>query len=176
MRKSFLLVLNVVLLVGTLPHVTRSQGLQTYLNKVYADESHCLLPNEVRADSDKPISCYCRDAIVDVRYVWENYLVTRSDPNLNGAYWTLEIHARRMCSKHYDVLDAIRTNDWQWNGPQVTRKYPAQGKIEKIKPDSRGFRKVEYEVQLTYRDRQGHVTKVENFTAFELLPPVSVRE
>ncbi len=76
-----------------------------------------------------------------------------------------------MSSEHYDVIKAIQTKDWQWNGPEVTRKYPPNSEIEQIKPDGRGFRTVEYEVRLTYRNRQGRAAKVENFTAFELLPP-----
>ncbi len=171
MRKSIFLVFSVLSLVGALPPVMLPQGLGTQMDKVYADESHCLVAPEIRRDSDNQISCYCRDAIMDARYVWGNYLLTGKDRNLNGAYLTLERHARQMCGEHYDVIKAIQTKDWQWNGPEVTRKYPPNSEIEQIKPDGRGFRTVEYEVRLTYRNRQGRAVKVENFTAFELLPP-----
>ena len=171
MEKSIFLFFGVLSLVGALPHAMRPQGLETQMDKVYGDESHCLVAPEIRRNSDNPISCYCRDAIMDARYVWGNYLLTGKDRNLNGAYLTLERHARQMCGEHYDIIKAIQTKDWQWNGPQVTRKCPPDNEIEQIKPDSRGFRTVEYEVRLTYRDSQGRVAKVENFTAFELLPP-----
>ena len=170
MRKSILLLFGVLSLVGALAYPVRPQGLETQMDKVYADESHCLVAPEIRRNSDNPISCYCRDAIMDARYVWGNYLLTGKDRNLNGAYLVLWGHAEQMCGKHYDFIKVTQTEDWQWNGPQVTRKYPPDSEIEQIKPDSRGFRTVKYEVRLNYRDRQGRVAKVENFTAFELLP------
>ena len=76
-----------------------------------------------------------------------------------------------MCGEQYDVLKATQTEDWQWNGPQVTREYPPESEINQIQPDSKGFRTVEYKVHLTYRDPGGIVTKVDNFTAMERLPP-----
>ena len=40
------------------------------LDKLYADESHCLVSPEIRSDKDNPISCFCRDAIADARYLY----------------------------------------------------------------------------------------------------------
>jgi hypothetical protein len=108
---------------------------------------------------------------MDARYVYENYLLTGKDRNLNGTYLTLEQYAQQICGKQYDVVvKAIQTKDWQWNGPQVTREYPPERKINQIQPDSKGFQTVEYKVHLTYRDLEGIVTKVENFTALDKLP------
>ncbi|MGA2958311.1 MAG: hypothetical protein ABSF48_21610 [Thermodesulfobacteriota bacterium] len=141
------------------------------IDKVYSDTSRCLVAPEIRGKKDNPISCYCRDAIMDARYMYENYLLTGKDRNLNGAYLTLEDHAQQMCGEQYDVVKAIKTKDWQWNGPQVTREYPPEGEINQIQPDSKGFRTVEYRVHLTYRDSVGQVIKVEDYTALDRLPP-----
>jgi hypothetical protein len=141
------------------------------MDMVYSDESHCLVAPEIRGKQDKPISCYCRDAIMDARYVYENYLLTGKDRNLNGTYLTIEQYAQQMCGEQYDVVvKAIQTKDWQWNGPQVTREYPPERKINQIQPDNKGFRTVKYKVHLTYRDLERIVTKVENFTALDKLP------
>jgi hypothetical protein len=146
-------------------------GNSSALDKVYADKSHCLVAPEIRGKQDNPFSCYCRDAIVVARYVYGTYLLTGKDQNLNGAYLRLWYHAQQMCGEQYDVLKVTQTKGWQWNGPQVTREYPPEKKINQIQPDSKGFRTVEYKVRLAYRDPGGHVTKVENFTALEKLPP-----
>jgi hypothetical protein len=37
------------------------------LDKLYADESHCLACPEIRSDKDNPILRLCRDAIADAR-------------------------------------------------------------------------------------------------------------
>ncbi|MDP9267749.1 MAG: hypothetical protein M3P27_05415 [Acidobacteriota bacterium] len=137
------------------------------LDKVYQDESHCLVGPEIRGTGDQPISCYCRDAIVDARYVYTTYLLTGKDTNLNGAYLSLETTARRMCGGAEGTLRAATATDWQWKGPEVKRTYPSDSEVERIKPDSRGFRTVPYKVQLTFRDSRGHVTKVEAFRATE---------
>jgi hypothetical protein len=108
---------------------------------------------------------------MDARYVYQNYLITEKDRNLNGAYLGLCDYALQMCGEQYDVLKATETKGWLWNGPQVTRKYPPEREINQIQPDSKGFRTVDYKVRLTYRDLRGIVTKVENFTALERLPP-----
>jgi hypothetical protein len=49
------------------------------------------------------------------------------------------------------------------------REYPPERKINQIQ-DRKGFQTVEYKVHLTYRDLEGIVTKVENFTALDKLP------
>jgi hypothetical protein len=145
-------------------------GNSDSMDMVYRDESHCLVAPEIRGEKDNPISCFCRDAIMDARYVYENYLLTGKGRKLIGAYLTLWDHAQQMCGKQYNVLKATQTKDWQWNGPQVTREYPPESEINQIQPDGKGFRTVEYKVHLTYRDLRGRVTKVENFTALDKLP------
>jgi hypothetical protein len=39
------------------------------MDEIYRDESHCLTSPEIRGDKDAPISCYCRDAIAQARYL-----------------------------------------------------------------------------------------------------------
>ncbi len=75
-----------------------------------------------------------------------------------------------MCGKSYHVHEATMKENWKWNGPEVVRDYPPDSEIEHISPDSNGFRLVKYKVRLVYRDSQGRVMKVENFTAAEKLP------
>jgi len=140
------------------------------MDKVYSDESHCLVSAELRVKKDNSISCYCRDAIMDARYVYENYLSTGKDPNLNGAYLALWDHVQQVCGQNCEFLKATQTKEWQWNGPQVTREYPPENEINKIQPDTNGFRIVEYKVHLTYIDAGGLATKVESFSAVEKLP------
>ena len=167
MRSSF--VVFVALSLAFVSRHARGQDQPPInLDKIYRDESHCLVGPEIRSAADKPISCYCRDAIADARYVRRTYLDIGKDRNLNGTYLALEAWARQQCGDGHDVLKAEGS---QWNGPEVTRKYPPDGSIEQIKPDSNGFRTVKYEARLTYRDPQGGVTKVETFTAAEKLPP-----
>jgi hypothetical protein len=145
-------------------------GNSDSMDMVYRDESHCLVAPEIRGEKDKPISCFCRDAIMDARYVYQNYLLTGKDRKLNGTYLRLWVYAQQMCGEQYDVLKASQTKDWQWPGPQVTREYPPESEINQIQPDSKGFRTVEYKVRLTYRDSVGQVIKVENLTAVDKLP------
>jgi hypothetical protein len=140
------------------------------MDKVYGDQSHCLVLPEIRNDKDGSISCYCRDALVDVRYVYRTYLITGKDKNLNGAVLSLENYARQMCGKDYDVL-AAEKEEWRWSGPEVTRSYPPDSEIERINPDNKGWRTVKYGVRLTYHDAQGQVLRIENFSALERFPP-----
>jgi len=151
-------------------HTFSYAGNLRNMNKVYSDESHCLVAPEIREKKDKPISCFCRDAIMDARYVYENYLLTEKDRNLNGVYLTLVDHAQQVCGEKYDIYKVTQTKEWRWDGPQVTREYPPEREIEKIQPDSKGFRPVEYKVHLTYIDAEGRVIKVDNFTALDKLP------
>jgi len=141
------------------------------MDKTYVDESHCLVAPEIRGEKDHPISCFCRNAIADARYVHSTYLLSGKDRNLNGTFLTLQRNAEAECNQNYDVISqATEAKDWKWDGPEVTRTYPPDSKIEQIKPDSRGFRTVEYKVRLTFRDAQGSIAKVENFTALDRLP------
>jgi hypothetical protein len=168
MRLSLLvlLALSSSALVPLLP--THAQDKAIDLDNVYRDETHCLVAPESRGVADKPISCYCRDAIAEARYVWQTYLATGKDRNLNGIYLTLELNAGQKCGEGFNVLDAIQS---QWNGPEVTRTYPPDRTIEQLKPNQDGFRDVEYAVLLTFRDSRGRVTRVVNFIARDLLPP-----
>ncbi len=170
--KTLTLLVCILLLLGlTRAHGRAAQLVRTEIDKVYTDESHCLVLPEIRGDKDSSISCYCRDAIVDARYVWRTYLLSGKDRNLNGTYLTLLTNAGQMCGKGYDVSKAASDQEWRWNGPEVTRTYPSDSKIEEIRPDSKGFRTVQYLVQVTYRDQQGRITKVDNYTALDRLPP-----
>jgi hypothetical protein len=140
------------------------------IDNAYSDESHCLSAPEIRGEKDNSISCFCRDAIIEPRYVYQNYLLTGKDRNLNGVYLTLVDHARQMCGEEYDVYNATQAEAWQWEGPQVAREYPPESDLLKIKPDSKGFRTIEYKVHLIYLDKGGRVTKVKDFNASEKLP------
>lgn len=147
-----------------------AQNLGTSLDSIYRDETHCLTLREIRGQADNPKSCYCRDALADANYMNQTYLLSGKDFNLTGIYFTLLAHAQEMCGDAYDVSGAADKKDWRWNGPEVRRVYPSNRSIEQIKPDDRGFRSVRYEVQLTYRDQQGGVAKVERYKATERLP------
>jgi hypothetical protein len=148
-----------------------AQGLANSLNKVYEDETHCLVGPEIRGEKDNSISCYCRDGLTDARYVYQTYLRSGKDRNLNGTLLTLWNHAAQMCGEGYGVVRAAEDGDWRWDGPEVIRVYPPDRRIAQIRPDSDGLRTVTYEVRLTYRDKQGQATKVETFSAAEKLPP-----
>ena len=102
------------------------------------------------APRTSPFSCFCRDALADARYVYQTYLITKKDKNLNGVYLTLEQFASQVCGEHYDISRAAM-EVWQWNGPEVTRTYPPDTVIEQLKPDTKGFRTVEYAVLLTFQ-------------------------
>lgn len=172
MKRLTLLIGIMLLLELTRAHGQPARKFLTELDKVYGDESHCLVGPEIRGDKDSSISCYCRDAIVDARYVYQTYLTTGKDRNLNGTYLTLVSKAEQMCGEGLVAInEAASSRDWRWNGPEVTRTYPSDSKIEQIRPDSKGFRTVEYLVQVTYRDKHGRITKVDNFTARDILPP-----
>jgi hypothetical protein len=73
------------------------------MNTIYKDQSHCIVAPELRGEEENRISCYCRDSIVDARYVYGTYVLEGKDRNLNGAYLTFEDHARQMCGDRYDV-------------------------------------------------------------------------
>jgi hypothetical protein len=171
MRLSLLVLLAPSFLALVSLHPARAQDKAIDLDNVYRDESHCLVAPEIRSAADKPISCFCRDDIAQARYLWQTYLATGKDRNLNGIYLTLELNAGRECGEGFNVLDAAQSQHSQWNGPEVTRTYPPDSTIEQLKPNQDGLREVEYAVLLTFRDSQGRVTKVANFIARDLLPP-----
>lgn len=147
-----------------------AQSWLSPLDKIYADESHCLTSPEIRGEKDSPISCYCRDAIVDARYVWQTYLLTGKDRNLNGAELALQRNVTLMCGEHYDVNKAIDAEDWKWNGPEVVRTSPPDDVLRQIKPDSHGMVRYEYAVVILQRDSSGHIVMTESFTAHDIVP------
>ena len=155
------------------------------MDDIYRDESHCLTTPEIRSDKDAPISCYCRDAIAEARYVYFTYLLSWRDRNLNGIFLALQERAIETCGNptfgdpNYDVIhDATEAKDWKWNGPEVVRTYPPQDVIERISPERKDGKKdgkptgrwVPFTVQLVYRDAQGRVTKTENYSSREFEP------
>jgi len=165
------LTISLFLVLATTSFWVRSaRGQTNSLDKIYQDESHCLTGPDMRSDNDSPISCYCRDAIVDARYVWHTYLMTGKDPNLNGVELSLQITARKMCGDGYDVNKAVDAEDWKWNGPEVVRTYPPDDVLRQIKPDSRGMIHYQYTVVLLRRDSSGNVTKTESYAAQEMEP------
>jgi len=147
------------------------------LDKVYADESHCLTSPDMRNDQDAPISCYCRDSIVIARYVHQTYTATFKDPNLNGALLTLITDITRTCGvDNRAANDIVFDQEWKWRGPEVVRTYPPDDAIKRIKlePYVRGGRSlgrwVPYTIQLVYRDAKGQILKTENFASREYFP------
>lgn len=142
------------------------------LNRIYRDESHCLTIADMRGDQDKRISCFCRDAIVDARYV-HTYLP--KDRNLSGVFLAMVERVEQQCGQSGDASlnVAIRT-DWKWDGPEVVRTYPPDDVVERIEPRSLGgkavARSVPFTVQVIYRNESGKVTRTENFSSAELIP------
>jgi hypothetical protein len=153
-----------------LPPTMDAQGWLSPLDKIYADESHCLTGPEIRSEKDSPISCYCRDAIVDARYVWRTYLLTGKDRNLNGTELALQRNVTLICGEHYDVNKAVEAEDWKWNGPEVVRTSPPDDVLRQIKPDSHGMIHYEYTVVMLQRDSGGHVVRTDSFTAHDMVP------
>jgi len=138
MKKPITLV--VLALSLSFPRATRAQDWATEMDKIYADQGHCLALPEIRSDKDNPISCYCRDAIVDARYVYFTYLLPGKDRNLNGIFLALQMHAQGICGKNMDdVMKATETENWKWGGPEVVRNYPPDSEIKRMSPDSNGF-------------------------------------
>lgn len=137
----------------------------TDLDKVYRDESHCLTQADMRGDKDMAISCWCRDAIVDARYVYFTYVLSGNDQNLNGPFLHLQRYAAQECGEAslatYNTFNAINDRDWKWNGPEVVRTYPPDEAIKRIAPEhfSKGGttlgRWVPFTVRLVYLPRQG---------------------
>jgi len=144
------------------------------LDDIYREEGRCLTGPEIRDGKDSAISCYCRDAILDVRYVYLNYFLPGKDNNFSGIVLTLQEHASAMCGKHYDVYGATTTKDWKWNGPEVVRTYPSDNVIERIRPEMKDGKSVgrwvPFTLQLIYRDAQGRVTRTENYASREFDP------
>ena len=164
------------------PDFPRAQDWPSAMQKLYMDESHCLIAPEIRGDKDNPISCYCRDAIADARYVHFTYLLPGKDANLYGTFLTLRHDALDECSRNaaeamgadfiQKTYDAITSKDWKWSGPEVVRTSPPDEVIKRIKPTGEhgAGRWVPYTVQLVYRDAQGRVTRTEEYATREFRP------
>jgi hypothetical protein len=165
--------------------VARAQHLPTELGRIYADESHCLVAPEIRSVKDSPISCQCRDAIADARYVHSTYILTGKDRNLTRILLALQRYAGEMCSR--DAAEALEPDfiskihaatmekNWKWDGPEVVRTYPPDEVIRQIKPDSRGMISVQYTVVILQRDSQGQVTRSESFSAVDRILPALLK-
>jgi len=116
------------------PTVPRAQDWPPAMQKVYMDESHCLIGPEICTNMDNPISCYCRDAIADARYVHFTYLLQGKDANLYGTLLTLQRDAEEQCSRDtaerndadfiQKTYGAVTSKDWKWSGPEVVRTPP----------------------------------------------------
>ncbi len=142
------------------------------VNAIYEDESHCLTAFEIPTDREMALSCWCRDALVDARYVYQTYIGTGKDRNLTGTYLALLDNAQNKCGTEYDfsrVLHATKNPVWRWDGPEVIRRYPSDDEIKALKPDSNGVRSVPYLVTLMRRDSTGKTT-AETFTTVERIP------
>jgi hypothetical protein len=181
MKKPTVLALPVVTLL-TLPHAARTQGWMSAMDKLYQDESHCLTSPEIRSDKDNSISCYCRDAIGEARYVYFTYVLSHKDLNLKGVFLHLQEDAGEKCSRDTAepldmgfigrIQDATTLGDWKWSGPEVVRTYPPDDVIKRIKPSGEhgSGRWVPFTVQLVYRDAQGHVTRTEEYSSRQFIP------
>lgn len=157
------------------------------LDKVYSDETHCLTSADMRGDRDLSISCWCRDAIVEARYVFFNYVSIESgpkDPNLKGIFLRLEGNIPQNCGPEYQQkTDGVaRVKDWRWNGPEVVRTYPSDEAVSRIKPEpyTKGGKSVgrwvPFTIQLVYKDAHGLILRTENYSSREYIPDFSRAE
>lgn len=173
MQRRLVLLLAVVLALCVASPSLAQENRQEEMNKVYQDESHCLTSADMRGEKDDPVSCFCRDAIVEARYVHSTYLLTGKDRNLYGVFLRLVENVRQTCAQgqDYDTIGFILQKDWKWNGPEVVRTYPSDDVIKRIEPEKgRAGRWVPFTVQLVYRDAKGRVTKTENYSSREYIP------
>jgi hypothetical protein len=165
------LALRLVVCSALLAGVAHSQD-KINLDDVYYDQTHCLTAPDMRGDNDRPISCFCRDAIVDARYVYSEYLLSGKDGNLRGPYLTLVRAISDQCGIEGDAaLQRAQSKNWIWDGPEVVRVFPPDDVIKRIPPEpgqKTVMRRVPYTVQLAYRDASGRVTRTENYSSREL--------
>ncbi len=164
---------------STAPAQKHAGSWMTEMQKVYTDESHCLTSADMRGDKDNAISCYCRDAIANARYVYFAYFLTHKDDNFAGIFLALQDYAGEKCSRDTaerldmdfisKIDDATTSKDWKWSGPDVARTYPSDDVIKRIKP-SGATRWVPFTIHLVYRDAQGRVTRTEEYSSRESFP------
>lgn len=164
-----LIALLALCLAGTVH--AQDVGPNSDLQKIYADESHCLLDNELRNVDDQALSCSCRDALVQARYIYKTYFTTGKDPNLDGVYVEMGIRALRVCGKDNSKFSDTGDDHWNWNGPEVIRTYLTDSEVERFPPDDSGWRRAPYSVKLIFHDEQGRVTKVELYTSSQAVSP-----
>jgi hypothetical protein len=148
------------------------------MDRLYRDEGHCLTLADMRGDRDKRISCFCRDAIADARYVYFRYLLQGKDSNLNGVFLRLTNDIQEECGQDLNGFSVAVDKDWKWDGPEVSRTYPAGDVIKRIKPELKDGRAVgrwvPFVLQLIYHDGQGRVTRTENYSSREFIPNLDV--
>jgi hypothetical protein len=166
---------------GQVPPAPKKAGPALSLDKVYADQSHCLTDPDMRGDQDMRFSCYCRDALVDLRYVYATYLGNTLNPkydgNMNGPFIQLELRVNAVCGEGaYKALDIAMDKTWQWPGPEAVRTYPPDEVVARIKPEVRNgqkWRGTPYTIQLVFRDPQGRVSRSETYSRVEWEPCVA---
>jgi hypothetical protein len=128
----------------------------------------------MRGERNRHISCFCPDAIVDARYVYFTYIRTQKNRNLNGVFLMLEDNVRQKCGESPDTGESVMSKEWKWYGPEVSRTYPSDEVIERIKPEIQNGRAVgrwvPFTIQLIYRDNHGQVKNTENYSSREYIP------
>ena len=153
-------------------------GLFSRLDAVYYDQTHCLTAADMRGEQDMRMSCWCRDAIVDARYVYFTYVRfgSKYDANMSGPVLGLEAHINQVCGEGVDkAVEVTERESWRWPGPEVVRTYPSDDVVARIKPEERGktlWRGIPFTVQLVYRDGQGRITRTETYSSVEWEPVV----
>jgi len=86
------------------------------LDKVIRDESHCLPPSTCAETKTGPISCFCRDSIVEARYDYFEYLNPLKDLNLGFIFWKLLEELDKECGIGIGTSDEAykKTIDKNW--------------------------------------------------------------
>jgi hypothetical protein len=103
---------------------TNPQRNPTKLMEVYSDNSHCLSPQDSEGGLD--VSCMCRDAIADARYVY--FGPFQHDQNLVRIYQALEDRIRQPSICGTDLYSNVAKGvaftqavvmdpTWKWSGP-----------------------------------------------------------
>ena len=106
MKSRTVLILALGAQLLAFPPATHAQaGLTSPMDKVYMDESHCLTAADIRSDNDNGVSCFCRDAIADARYVYFTCVLSGKDWNLKGIFLDLQRNAADKCSRNSAEAD-----------------------------------------------------------------------
>jgi len=121
------------------------------------DVRHCLRVAETRDENDKPITCECRDAIVDARYMY--FVAVPKEGNLRGVFADLQAWVKEACGRGFADYEVVPWEKWKWEGPEVVRKYPrGGGNIRRPGHHEEAF---EYTLQLVWN---GGAKKSETWT------------